>query len=421
MSNDITVLPSFDKIKARDKSVKEFLYGILAGCDLPKDLHDRAVKHYKEKTEHLKSCPALRRCEVVLKLQGSNATGTTTPPPSKKKGEYDVDLLIAIEGNCSQFDPYDLHRDIGEHLKLEYKRDLSKIRLGWMIDRAFEERLHFDIVPAVRTFHATQGPILSATVWEDRIWKQTNPEAYAARFLALAEREPLIQSEIIAMANEGMVVIANRQYEPKVEPMLDHTYDKRLLQRVVQLTKRHRDLWFLKRSDNGLKRRPPSIVITTLMWYNYERYVADKTFATLTDVLQVMARGLTDQSILIHEQVGAGVRYRLPNPTLPEENLVAKWNTPTNRRDVEEYFQWAREFQRFIEALAKMEGRHLLSNLLSDGLGKEYVQPVFDKITLAAAPLSPSRSSFGYKPGLGIITGIGSALPLAAHTNHGIQ
>lgn len=417
----ITTLPNREQLQARDDALVNVLYRILASCDLPKDLYDRAVAHYKEKTEYLKSCPALRRCEVVLKLQGSNATGTTTPPPTKKRGEFDVDLLAAIEGRRSDFDPFELHRDIGNHLKLEYKKDLMPIRLGWMIDRAFEERLHFDIVPAVRISHPVQGPILSATVWKDRQWKDTNPEAYASRFLKLAEQEPIIESRLLlCAANAKEATIQNRSYEPKVEAMPDHTYDKKLLQRVVQLTKRHRDLWFLKRPDHGLERRPASIVITTLMWYNYERYVANKSFPTLSAVLARMAAGLTDSAILLMEQTREGVKYTLPNPTLTEENLVAKWNDAANRRAVDEYFLWAKDYQLFIEALLKVEGRDRLSNQLTDALGVDYVRPVFDSITQAAAPQSPLRPDFGYKPGLGIITGISSAMALPAHTNHGI-
>jgi hypothetical protein len=143
-------------------------------------------------------------------------------------------------------------------------------------------------------------------------------------------------------------------------------------------------------------------------------------FPTVTSVLQVMASALTDESILLRVPKGSGFEYLLPNPTLTGENLVGKWNKAENRREVAEYFEWAKSYQVFIDALVKAEGRHLLNRRLTEGLGTDYVQPILEKVAAEVAPGAPTRPSFGYVPSIGIVTAsASSAMSLPPHTNHG--
>lgn len=420
MNPIITVKPSFEELRARDDALVSILERILAECDLPPDLYRRALDHYKEKTDYLKTCPVLCDYEVTLKPQGSTSTGTTVPPPTKRKGDFDVDLLIAIEASRTHFSPRNLHSDIGVHLRKAYGKDLSRLRLGWQLNDAFEHRMHFDVVPAVRTHHAIHGNILSATVWEQNTWKETNPESYTARFNELAEKMPILESQLIACANSAEPMMNKRAHVPKVEQMPAFTPFKKPLQRIVQLTKRHRDMWFLGRPENGLDRKPASIVVTTILWYAYERYVIDRVFPNVTSILKVMASALTDEHILLRVPKHNGFEYLLPNPTLMDENLVGKWNKAENKRDVAEYFEWAKSYQGFIDALAKEEGRHFLNRRLTEGLGADYVQPVLEKVVAEVAPGAPSRPRFGYVPSIGIVAAsAASAMPLPPHTNHG--
>jgi hypothetical protein len=129
-----------------------------------------------------------------------------------------------------------------------------------------------------------------------------------------------------------------------------------------------------------------------------------------------MAEALTDPHILPQMEEGEGKRYTLPNPTLPTENLVAKWNNPEKKRDVEEFFAWAEDYKKFIHSLAKMEGRHVIQEHLIDGLGAKHVLPVFKTQAEVVAPGQATRSSLKYIPTIGI-----SAIPPAralSLTNH---
>ncbi|MBK9989834.1 MAG: hypothetical protein IPP19_03610 [Verrucomicrobia bacterium] len=162
-------------------------------------------------------------------------------------------------------------------------------------------------------------------------------------------------------------------------------------------------------------------MVTTILWYAYQRYVAGRTFQSVYAIFIALADALTDHAILLQIEEHQGKRYILSNPTLPEENLVAKWNIEENKRDVAEFFAWASDYKKFIQALAKAEGRHVLQEQLTSGLGSEQVMPIFKADVEAVAPGSPSRPNFGYVPSLGIlgIAAASSAIPLKAHTFHG--
>ncbi|MBK9989833.1 MAG: nucleotidyltransferase [Verrucomicrobia bacterium] len=191
---------------------------ILAACELPQDLRQKAQKHYEEKAQHLKKCPLLSQYDVVIKAQGSASIGTTVPPVTKKRGEFDVDLLIAIEAQSDQMVPNVLHKEIGAYLKIEYAKDLSRLRLGWQLDYAIEDRMHFDIVPAIRSIHPIKGRILAAPDWEKNEWKKTNPEAYTRDFLELCELLPIFDLGLIAACNSSEFSNRKQAREPKVEP-----------------------------------------------------------------------------------------------------------------------------------------------------------------------------------------------------------
>lgn len=420
MRSPITALPSPNETFHRDLALTSVLEKVLTQCDLPPELYRKAEQHYREKTDHLKQCPFLRRFEVVMKPQGSASIGTTVPPVQRKAGEFDVDLILAIEATSRDTQPRDLHRTIGEYLKLEYERELTAIRFGWQLDYALEDRMHFDIVPAIRWEHPREGRILAAPNWADREWKLTHPEGYTTEFLKQCDALPLFEEELLAIANSARSIEAYSAHTPKVEPLPAVSGIKKPLQRIVQLTKRHRDLWYSRRPGKALERRPASIVITTILWYAYARSVAGHSFNSVYAIFLRMAESLTDDRILLQLRDKDEVTYVLPNPTLHEENLVAKWNDPARARQVEEYFLWAKDYLAFIRALPEQRGRHHLQQVLTEGLGESPVSAAFSQETAALKPGASSRDQFGFSPGLGLLpTVVASGAPLPPHTFHG--
>lgn len=402
----------------RESTLLSVLETILAKCDLPDELHAKAQQHYDEKTEHLRECSFLSEFEVTLKPQGSSALLTVVPPVGGKNGEFDVDLLIAIEESRQLFNPKHLHRQIGLYLKKEYEKEIKAIRFGWVLDYAFEDKMHFDVIPAVRENHDQEGKILLVPNWKENTWKRTNPEGYIRDYLTLCKELPVYEQQLINLANRDF----SKSFNVAVEPLPGPSPLKSPLQRMTQLAKRHRDIWYKRRQGDGLSRRPASIVLTSILWYGYARSVAKKRFESLFSVLTVLADSLDDSRILIRtEEQNGKIHYVLPNPSLPEENLVTKWNSRDKEHEVREYFEWVNDFRSFVRNLNKVEGRHKIQEHLGSGLGEERVKEVFRDSLQPVAPGSLGRVSSLFVPGLGVTSARGASggLPLSNHTFHG--
>lgn len=99
------------------------------------------------------------------------------------------------------------------------------------------------------------------------------------------------------------------------------------LQRVIQLLKRHRDLFFVSHLD----RRPASIIITTLVAaeYNGETSIVDAMDSAVAALRAVKLQG--------------DGKYYIPNPVNPKENFADRWNEHPER---------ARYFAGWLAALA---------------------------------------------------------------------
>lgn len=100
---------------------------------------------------------------------------------------------------------------------------------------------------------------------------------------------------------------------------------KTVLQIIVQLLKRHRDLWKNKESNVSKEFAPISIIITTLSGRAYDKCANsgkeyDNPFDLMLDVLELIP------SFIGSERLSDGsIEYSIPNPALPTENFADKW------------------------------------------------------------------------------------------------
>lgn len=107
-----------------------------------------------------------------------------------------------------------------------------------------------------------------------------------------------------------------KQYQMSIEEVPEYEV-KTPLQRVVQILKRHRDIYFLKKPGE----RPVSIIITTLAAKAYRNQ--EDLYDALTDVVRDMPKFI--------EQRNNG-QWWVPNPVDPDENFADKWNEYPDRR-----------------------------------------------------------------------------------------
>ena len=303
--------------------------------DIPKDYHEVAVNRYKSIGEWLnrdKSTVAIYKPEIYP--QGSFLLGTVTKPPSENE-EYDLDLvgeLTLLDKSISQAV---LKRLVGEEVKkyandYDMKSPVEEGRRCWTLHYADSVQFHIDILPAIpdaedfKQFLASRK--VSPLSWSDFAiaitdnthpnynqvvseWPHSNPKGYAEWFRSrMQTRLDTIRKSLL---------------ERQVENVPEYKI-KTPLQYVIQILKRHRDLWFeANKFRYHEKAKPISIIITTLAALAYQNE---------GDLQQALSNIVNNMHTLI--KFGEKGEALILNPVNPFENFADKWQEKTIPREL---------------------------------------------------------------------------------------
>lgn len=293
------------------------------------------------------SHPAL--AGVLIYVQGSTAIGTTVKPIGRN--EHDVDLIAKLMGSAGSYPPSAIKKLVGDRLKEHgtYERLLEEMCRCWRLDYANE--FHLDITPSVPNPDCPNGGDLVPDK-ELRAWKASNPIGYRdlfARRAALAPRLRLQKS----------VFSADEAARPSVEPYPVARRFKGVLRRTVQITKRHRDVHFIRRP---LECAPISVIVTTLLAKSYERCALHREYEDELDVLIDVIAGMTDFIQFLRG------RWYIWNETTANENFAEKWNSHPDR--AQSFFSWHRKLVEDMTSLRTIEGIDRIARRLDDALGE---------------------------------------------------
>lgn len=252
--------------------------------------------------------------------QGSMALGTTVKP--RKREEFDVDLVCRMELDRTLIGPTQVYRMVADRIR-EHATYRTMLRLKDRCLRLdYAGQFHLDVIPAApdpRLGVPFGSLSLVIPDKQQARWVPTNPEGFRAWFQSRA-----------VVAGPGLIRLS-------VEPLPPHEErgSKTVLQRVVQLFKRRRDVHF-----NGYDFEPRSILITTIdgMLYAGQQ--------SLSDAINSILDGL----------IAWGTQYRdvappiIPNPTNADENLARHWRE--DRRHFESFVEYAVVFRSGMDELA---------------------------------------------------------------------
>lgn len=263
---------------------------------------------------------------VTIFPQGSVGLGTVVKPLSD---DYDVDMVLLL--NNRSIGMKTLKQLVGNVLKND-KRYKDKIdeegKRCWTLNY---EGYHMDILPArVDSMPITYKGIDSIEATEfDKInkvylpnWRKTNPKGYLKWFLEQCDRE----------LREGI-----RKFS--IDKINEYPV-KTTLQKVVQLIKRHRDLFFATKSNQEQEDKPISIIITTLA---AEKYEGEQ------DVLQA----IINIARRIKKEVDFIGVTQIINPVNPKENFADRWvHNPNKKRMFE---MWVKQLEMDMVHLSKLD------------------------------------------------------------------
>jgi hypothetical protein len=312
--------------------------------------------------------PALR--SITVYLQGSIAIGTAVRPIGFN--EIDVDLVAHQPELDVQLSPAAQKKAIGDRLKANgnYARLVDEMPRCWRLNYAGE--FHLDITPSIPNPNCRFGGELVPDKTLKR-WKPSNPKGYRHVFEERAKLVPIIRiRKHIAADSLG----AN------VEPYPASIAFKGILRRIVQIAKRHRDIFFIDDMDVA----PLSVIITTLASRSYEWCVRNREYDNELELVLDVIEHMPD-SIDTSEVEGV-VQWFIWNETTLGENFAEKWNRRPERAQA--FFEWHARFCADIAALPTIRGIDRLGKKLTDLFGQK---PANDAIANITEEVSTARTT----------------------------
>jgi hypothetical protein len=349
--------------------------------DVAKDRYDAVGGWVADSPQYLFSA-------ARISPQGSFALGTAIKP--LKGLEYDVDLLCRFTAFAGGLGPAELKQMLGNRIwdNGTYRPVLHEMPRCWRLDFAGE--FHLDITPSIPNPSCRNGGELVPDK-KLRMWKATNPSGYLALFETRAALVPRMR---MLKALESFAAMDSRGI---VDPFPEHVGFKGILRRIVQLLKRHRDIYF-ENADDAL--RPISVILTTLAARAYEfcigQFVFDSEFDVLVEVVRAMPYFIENGTL------NGSPHWRIENETTKGENFAEKWNLHPER--AAGFFEWHRHTIADVEGLADLEGSDRITHSLSQAFGSQPVQQV---ISAMAEEVNVGRKNktLAVLPRVGIVTG----------------
>ncbi|GLI96060.1 nucleotidyltransferase domain-containing protein [Methylocystis echinoides] len=331
--------------------------------DLTETQHEQAKKSYEAVGEWLAAASDPLLVGMAIRPQGSMALRTAVKPISEC--EHDVDLISFAPRYSVAAPPGILKQAIGARLKDNgtYARLLEEKPRCWRLNYAGE--FHLDITPSIRNPDCVNGGELVPEKGKSA-WKATNPEGYRKLFERRGALQPRLR--LTELAKDSV-----RARADSVAPLPERSVFKSVLCRIVQICKRHRDVYFSER-DSSLA--PISVIITTLLSRSYEACVKDTIYDSEFDVLLDVITRMRDHI----NQFGSPERpWIITNETTKGENFAEKWSA--NPALPVAFFEWHKRAVADIVSLKAVEGLDRIQESLTRSFGSRPVKKAMDAFT----------------------------------------
>ncbi len=346
--------------------------------DITKTQYDNLVKSYSAVGRYLEADPVFAPYHPVITPQGSLRLGIIIQPITDDD-DLDVDLVYRLIEKKATWTQFNIKSLVGNRLKEHgiYKDMLDEEgRRCWTLlyrqdsDNA-KEHYHMDILPCVADTGYTERlqrmvALSFSTAEVDKIairitdnktpeyytstdkgdWMKSNPDGYAMWFASRCKN-----------ATEVRATIMN-----SIMPIGTYVAEKSILQRIVQILKRHRDIMF-----NGEEDKPISIIITTL---------ASRAYQGETNLFEGLSNVIDNMEMYIRRN--AEGTYLIENPVNHEENFADKWATHPKRKD--NFFKWLRKLKEDKNAIISLKGVQLREKF-AGSFGKNITTKIFAEMT----------------------------------------
>ena len=336
------------------------LLKIISQLDIPPSLYHNACQKYESIAKYLES----HSLQAVIYPQGSFALGTVTRPYSKdKERNYDLDFICQVTASRDDITPSELRNQIANILISSdlYGGKLTEYEECFTIEYADINDIGFsiDIVPATNESDSQKAELYALTKqpWlidtaiaiprHSRMkvynWITNNPKGYCKWFSDI--NAPFAAAS--ATSYRESLFKSHRDIYSSIE-QIPSELERTSMQRVIQILKYHRDVYFSNISG-GEDLKPISAIINTVVaqiaksanpyWSVFEllQYVVNE----LTIYAQHQNLSLNDFTSKYGER-SVFTRFngiwKIENPANPKDNLADKWNE--NPEIPKRFFLW---------------------------------------------------------------------------------
>lgn len=339
-------------------NTNQILTEVIQKLDLTPTQYMKIQNSYKALAEELQKT----NDNVELYSQGSIRLGTTVRPyTGTSNADYDVDLVAQYLVDKDTVTPENVRKLVGDVLKENetYSKKIQEKKRCWRIEYAEQDGLgfHADILPAIPEDETEISLMLADSKFDNLkdlsiaithkentksapIWSTSNPKGYAKWFDSINRdgKQQLFEQR------KQVIFLENKELFAKIDDIPDALV-KTPLQRVIQVLKRHRDVYFArdKREDD----KPISIIITTLVVEIVK--IHELQNLNFQDLLIEVCRQLVkagglvgNQDFSVYDIRSAIYRdkgeWKIPNPVNMGENFADAWNKNANKPKT--FFTW---------------------------------------------------------------------------------
>lgn len=389
---------------------------IVEELDISPSKYQEAMERFNSLREHLENgdYPATNMPPDIY-IQGSFSLGTVIRP--YKEGEdsdYDIDIVCRLGQEKEQTEPSELKNDVGNEVKNYAKKNGMKEpkekRRCWVLKYVLDSNdlgFHVDVLPclsdlAMAEYISRENPHLeqyanttiAITNRDDDMkppqygWRSGNPKGYAKWFWDINR-----PGFVIFEKEQKRFLYENNMGIYSSDEAVPNELVRTPLQRVIQILKRHRDIYFAgKRWE---KHKPISMIITTLAARLYEGKASQlRSIHSALDYIVnqlILHAGLIEAQYLSEDIESMGLIQRvgddwyIPNPVNPHnpgdpeekgENFADRWGED-NHAGAKAFFQWLDSLKQDISKVLVTEGLHNISDILIPRFGKRVTQNAF--------------------------------------------
>ena len=331
---------------------------------------DNLERSYGATGEYLMECPELREHITLVHGQGSRMIGTLIRPNRLRAEGYDVDGVVRLRKAAFSIysgdaGPARLIDDVYQPL-LRYARmhGLGIDRWDRCVTLTYTDGMKVDITPVIADemvsipFGETHARVPDRDL---RRFAVTNPMGLVNSFNLAAK--------VRAVLGDQIALDSIKEARAELERLPDAAeVQNRLLSRLVQLIKVHRNASFPAPSSDEPDFAPKSVFVTALAAASYSVRAPvphDSELDLLLDVVQHMPTYVQREPL-----PAGGEHWVLANPTAPGNNLAGDMNTPEHQAA---FMQWhARlvgHLEQILDCIEERQGLDRLLPLLEAAFG----------------------------------------------------